>query len=649
MTGVIATIPRIQFSSALGLPLAGGKLYTYLAGTTTPEKTYQNEDLTTENENPVPLDSTGSCMLWLDPAKRYKFLLKSELGVTQPGWPVDNISGAATVFSLASTLAQYVKFSDLAAPDGVDLVGNAADIRDINAVTGSDIMGHRQGAQAVTTTVGAQLRALTYRGNKLTAFGDSYTYGIDSSGSYTTENYINFISRATGLPVTNKAISGGLVIDLGSNYYNTVTGPDDVFITMTGYNDGRVYGSSANGLETYRGGLRAMLTWLGLPANAKILASSSAMIYTGTWSVLGSVYANKSTSKFTLTPGSTALTYVKGDTVYIGHTRSTSTPAVFRVEIDGRDYGTFTNTAWSASSLGMTYGPDMLRISGLQSTKQHSVKITHVSGGQFYLDYIAGNGGANVYYPCPAVFSGNAVRMLDYSHELSSDAVVDMYNQIHREVVAELVRDGLNIMYVDVSSGYDPAAHGLASNPTEVHPTIIGEHYLADTFLQAMAQDSKPVDKNRRLRPYEPTLGLYMASPTADTAIPATTFTYIDFDSFAAPLGWVYLPATERSYFPQLPGVAELSVTVTFKAPVTAGRYYIDVYDLDTGGTFTVLHDSSLPASADPATVGCTPVMLPVNGVGTRFKVRVYTSVPATVSAGRALTRFQAKFLGPQE
>lgn len=96
MTGVIATIPRIQFSNALGLPLAGGRLHTYQAGTTAPEPTYQDEGLTIANQNPITLDATGSCVLWLDPEKKYKFLLKSALGVTQPGWPVDDISGAAS-------------------------------------------------------------------------------------------------------------------------------------------------------------------------------------------------------------------------------------------------------------------------------------------------------------------------------------------------------------------------------------------------------------------------------------------------------------------------------------------------------------------------------------------------------------------------
>lgn len=118
MTGVIATTPRIQFFNALGAPLARGKLYTYLAGTTMPAATYQDQALTVKNENPVKLDATGGCVVWLDPNKSYKFVLKDERGITLPGWPVDNVSGASTPTSLGPLLQQYTKAADLADPSG---------------------------------------------------------------------------------------------------------------------------------------------------------------------------------------------------------------------------------------------------------------------------------------------------------------------------------------------------------------------------------------------------------------------------------------------------------------------------------------------------------------------------------------------------
>lgn len=123
MIGVIATIPRVQFSNALGIPLAGGKLITYLAGTTTPEPTFQDQELTIANPTTITLDATGSCTLWLDPTKTYKFLLKNLLGATQPGWPVDNISGASSLASLVPTFSLYAKLAVLAAVGGTALIG----------------------------------------------------------------------------------------------------------------------------------------------------------------------------------------------------------------------------------------------------------------------------------------------------------------------------------------------------------------------------------------------------------------------------------------------------------------------------------------------------------------------------------------------
>lgn len=144
MTGVIATIPRTQFLTPAGAPLAGGKLYTYLAGGTTPVATYQDQDLTIQNENPILLDSTGSCAIWLDPTKSYKFALKTALGATLPGWPIDNVSGAANAISLQPTLNLYARLANLAAAGGTSLIGSAQSIagtveRQLDEVVGDSL------------------------------------------------------------------------------------------------------------------------------------------------------------------------------------------------------------------------------------------------------------------------------------------------------------------------------------------------------------------------------------------------------------------------------------------------------------------------------------------------------------------------------
>lgn len=53
-----------QFCDSNGQPLAGGSVYHYVVGTTTPKTTYQNQALTVPNTNPVILDSAGRATIW---------------------------------------------------------------------------------------------------------------------------------------------------------------------------------------------------------------------------------------------------------------------------------------------------------------------------------------------------------------------------------------------------------------------------------------------------------------------------------------------------------------------------------------------------------------------------------------------------------
>jgi len=83
-----------QFFTNTGAVLTGGKIYTYLAGTTTPAVTYTTSAGTTARTNPVVLDSAGrvpgSGEIWLTTVS-YKFILKDSNEVLIATY--DNISG----------------------------------------------------------------------------------------------------------------------------------------------------------------------------------------------------------------------------------------------------------------------------------------------------------------------------------------------------------------------------------------------------------------------------------------------------------------------------------------------------------------------------------------------------------------------------
>jgi len=72
-----------QFFDSTGTPLAGGKLYTYTAGTTTPEATYTDIGGATPNTNPIILDSEGRLAneVWLSEGIAYKFILTNAANV----------------------------------------------------------------------------------------------------------------------------------------------------------------------------------------------------------------------------------------------------------------------------------------------------------------------------------------------------------------------------------------------------------------------------------------------------------------------------------------------------------------------------------------------------------------------------------------
>lgn len=93
---VLTPTPKMQFVDASGVPLANGLLYTYNAGTTTPQATYTDSSGATPNTNPIVLNARGEANVWLGSAT-YKFKLcdpdNTEI------WTVDNISAPTSALS----------------------------------------------------------------------------------------------------------------------------------------------------------------------------------------------------------------------------------------------------------------------------------------------------------------------------------------------------------------------------------------------------------------------------------------------------------------------------------------------------------------------------------------------------------------------
>ena len=121
-----------QFFTDSGVPLTGGLVYTYAAGTTTPQATYTTSAGNVAHTNPIVLNSAGRVAsggeIWLTDAVSYKFVLQTSAAVTIATY--DNVTGNSSGI--------YAAFA---------------------ASSGSSLVGFIQsGTGAVATTVQAKLR-----------------------------------------------------------------------------------------------------------------------------------------------------------------------------------------------------------------------------------------------------------------------------------------------------------------------------------------------------------------------------------------------------------------------------------------------------------------------------------------------------------
>ena len=95
----------ISFLGTTGLPLSGGKIYTYQAGSSTPLATYTTNSGIIANANPIVLGTDGRTPseIWLTYGYNYKFVLQDSVGSTIATY--DNLYGIlGTIPAASSTL-----------------------------------------------------------------------------------------------------------------------------------------------------------------------------------------------------------------------------------------------------------------------------------------------------------------------------------------------------------------------------------------------------------------------------------------------------------------------------------------------------------------------------------------------------------------
>ena len=206
-----------QFFDNTGLPLNGGLIYTYQAGSTTPLATYTDVNGTIANSNPIVLDSSGRLPneVWLTYGFFYKFVVKTSAAVTLGTYDnlygIIGVAGTSTGTTIPTGMISLWYGSIGSVPSGwylCDGANGTPDLRDRFVVgAGSTYSVAATGGSTDAVVVShTHTATVTDPGHTHTAraeaqVGSNSSIAQMATNTVTTGTFIN--SAVTGISVTN--------------------------------------------------------------------------------------------------------------------------------------------------------------------------------------------------------------------------------------------------------------------------------------------------------------------------------------------------------------------------------------------------------------------------------------------------------------
>jgi microcystin-dependent protein len=221
-----APLPKFQFNQD-GVPLAGGKLFTYASGTTTKLVTYTDATGTTPNTNPIILDVNGQCDIWLVSGSTYTFVLSPATDSDPPSnpfWTENGITG----------------INDIPAPSNptgtAGIVLQTGDVKFFSSASGNLATGWLlcTGAPVSRTTYATLFAAI---GTTWGAGDTTTTFNLPDLRGRVPAGADNMGGTAANR-ITSASISSNAPAVLGASGGNQLAQTDTMTVTDTGHHHG---------------------------------------------------------------------------------------------------------------------------------------------------------------------------------------------------------------------------------------------------------------------------------------------------------------------------------------------------------------------------------------------------------------------------
>lgn len=232
-SAVLATPPYLAFYDLNGAPLAGGLVYTYAAGTTTPKATYTDQGALTPMSNPIVLDSAGRATWWLIGA--YKYIVKDALGNTIA--TTDNVTSFSTLAAAGSSF--FESFSGdgtttgftLSSDEGTDSKGLMifVDSGQISDIANGNFATDSIWTKGAGWTIGSNVATAT--GAISTAISQTATQTLVQGKSYAVTYTI---TQSAGTLVASIGGQAGIIRSIADTYSDVIVAGATQAIAFTG-------------------------------------------------------------------------------------------------------------------------------------------------------------------------------------------------------------------------------------------------------------------------------------------------------------------------------------------------------------------------------------------------------------------------------